>query len=880
MSVHTYAAQRAALFEGYQSTTQHSYSAIKRFHHALTTLCDGVFTQIWNEAGLESEPTCALLATGGYGRAALYPHSDLDILVLLSEEANALLEEKVGAFLNACWDAGLNVSSSVRSIEACVDAAKGEITIQTTLQESRLLCGNGVLAERMQQALRAALDVDAFVTAKLDEMHARHVRYDETAYALEPNCKESPGGLRDLHTILWVARAHDLGTSWLELHQNGLITEHEYLQLRRHWAKLAWIRTRLHWLTGRDENRLLFMHQTELAHSFNYKGVLGETPLTSHKASEVLMRRYYWSAKAVQQLRDIVLMSMYERIRKKNVHSTQGFELLGDGFVRRDDLLDLTNPDLYHKRSQAILETFYLFSTHPKIQRLAAQTLRALFNARPIMGAAFRADAANKRMFMRILQAPSGHTHTFRLMNNNSVLGRYLWAFRRVVGQMQHDLFHVYTVDQHTLMVLRNMRRFFISKHDDEHPLCSELAQQWDKPWLMYVACLFHDIGKGRGGDHSEIGAAEVAQFCEDHGINSKDTDTLVFLVKAHLLMSKTAQKQDISDPVVVRAFADVVGSEERLTALYLLTVADVKGTNPTAWNSWKDKLFEDLYRATLRALGGFLGDADTEIQRKKNLALQQMAAQTLPAGVEQKLWKNVDKHYFLRHDSSDIAWHAKHVSKALYDSNLRNEAHAEQALVRCRLPNRVSPSYSTTEALSLQIMVYTPDRADCFAYICAYLHDLNCNILDAKIYTTGDGYALDTFQVINPDSSVHAREMMGLIEQGLPRYLAQTDTLPAAKQARLSSRARVFPASSTVELQPNKKQDGVWEIALGCNDRMGLLFNIARVFAQYRLDILAAKISTLGERVEDVFEVKGEVLETEAQRDILRDALLDAMAH
>lgn len=874
-----------SIFEKYKTSRQHSYSAINRLHNELTQHCDNTFSKLWEHAGLSEQ--CSLLATGGYGRASLFPHSDLDILVLLPINADEALQEQVTAFLNLCWDANIHLAPAIRRVDECAKEAQKDITIQTTLLEARYLCGSRALADELHEQLRASLDVPAFVEAKLEEMRKRHLRYDDTAYALEPNCKESPGGLRDLHTILWLARARNLGTSWKELHENGVITEHEYLQLRRHWAKLAWIRTRLHWLTGRDENRLLFAHQTDLAHSFGYTSSVGETPLQSRKASEVLMRRYYWSAKAVEQLRDIVLMSMYERIRKLGATDTQGFEVLEGGFIRRDNMLDLSDPQLYKKRPQAILETFHLFQTHPKIQQLATQTLRALFNARPLMGSAFRTDHANRATFMRILQAPSGQTHTFRLLNQHSVLGRYLWAFRKVVGQMQHDLFHVYTVDQHTLMVLRNMRRFFVPKHNDEHPRCAELAQQWPDPWVLYTACLYHDIGKGRGGDHSTIGAAEVVQFCKDHNVSEADTGLLHFLVDSHLKMSQTAQKQDISDPDVIHEFADLVGSVRRLTALYLLTVADVRGSNPKAWNSWKAKLFESLYNSTLRALRGRLGDAEAEIERKKQLVQKRLAAMTLPAKVEEHLWKDVDSHYFLRHDSSDIAWHTRHLSKAIHDGL------NDTAIVRCRLPELPSteePESHADESITtnletvelppqtMQIMVYTPDTEDCFAHICAFLHEVDCNILDAKIYTTGNGYALDTFQVMHTDDSVHAREIMGMIEQSLPRYLATATELPTEKHARLSSRARVFPASTHIKIEPDEHHPEEWALTIECTDRIGLLFNIARVLTQHHVSVRAAKILTLGERVEDAFQIKGGCLQQAECREALESQLRETI--
>jgi [protein-PII] uridylyltransferase len=440
------------------------------------------------------------------------------------------------------------------------------------------------------------MDARAFLRAKTLEMRQRHVKYEGTPYALEPNCKESPGGLRDLQVVIWIARAAGLGRTWAELASRGLITPFEVSQLRKHEGTLRLIRARLHLAAGRREDRLVFDLQTAVAESF------GLRPTRALRVSELLMHRYYWAAKAVTQLNQILVLNIEERIMGSEAAPMRPVNAL---FLDRAGMLEVCRDDLYTDNPRAILETFLVFAQTPGLQGLSSRTLRALYNARNAMGRGFRSDPANRELFMDILRQPRGITHAFRLMNQTSVLGRYLWAFRRIVGRMQHDLFHVYTVDQHILMVLRNVRRFFIPEHAHEYPFCSQLAAQWDAPWLLYVAALFHDLAKGRGGDHSELGAAEARRFCRDHGVAQDDARLIEFLVRRHLTMSRIAQKEDLSDPEVITAFAGMVGNERRLTALYLLTVADIRGTGPKVWNAWKGKLLEDLYRLTLRALGG-----------------------------------------------------------------------------------------------------------------------------------------------------------------------------------------------------------------------------------------------------------------------------------
>ena len=475
-------------------------------------------------------------------------------------------------------------------------------------------------------------------------------------------------------------------------------------------------------------------------------------------------------------------------------------------------------------------------------------------------------EPVNRAMFLRILQEPQGITRTLRLMNQTSVLGRYLWVFRRIVGQMQHDLFHVYTVDQHILMVLRNARRFFMPEHAHEYPFCSQLAAGWDKPWLLYVAALFHDIAKGRGGDHSQLGRGEVRLFCRQHGISNEDAELIEFLVGEHLTMSHVAQKQDLSDPDVIAQFAHKVGHERRLTALYLLTVADIRGTSPKVWNAWKGKLLEDLYRATLRALGGRAPDADAEVESRKRDALTELARMALPHEVHKSLWDTLDVSYFMRHEAADIAWHTRHVSRFMAEAQLK--AQTPQTLVRARM----SPWEE-----GLEVMVYTPDQSDLFARICGYFDQAGFSILDARIHTARNGYALDTFQLIAPNLSEHYRELITMIETGLTRTLQQAGPLPPPSRGRVSRRVKSFPVTPRVSLQPDEKAQH-WLLSVSASDRTGLLYSIAQVLARNHINLKLAKISTLGERVEDTFLIDGPDLQQNRRQIEIETELVSAL--
>jgi [protein-PII] uridylyltransferase len=848
-------ADKNTLLENF-AAARPSTQAASTLIRGLARLVDATLTELWNVSGMPAG--AALVAAGGYGRGELFPHSDVDVLVLLPDELPIeAARPAVERFITACWDIGLEIGSSVRTIDECAHESARDVTVQTALLESRLIVGAKRAFTALRERLQRELEPAAFLRAKVLEMRQRHTKYEDTPYALEPNCKESPGGLRDLQVLLWVARASGLGRSWAELGAKGLATPFEVAQLQRNEGTLKLIRARLHAIAGRREDRLVFDLQTAVAQSFGLKSSRGQ------RVSEVLMRRYYWAAKAVVQLNQILLQNIEERILGTE---TPLMRTINERFLDRSGLIEVASDDLYQREPHAILETFLLYQQEPGLQGLSARTLRALYNARNAMDARFRADAVNRARFIEILRQPTGQTHVLRLMNQTSVLGRYLWVFRRIVGQMQHDLFHVYTVDQHILMVVRNMRRFFIPEHAHEYPFCSQLASQFERPYVLYVAALFHDVAKGRGGDHSELGTVEVRRFCREHRVEPEDARLIEFLVRHHLTMSHVAQKEDLSDPAVIAGFAAQVRDERRLTALYLLTVADIRGTSPKVWNAWKAKLLEDLFRLTRRALAaGAVGEppsVETEVETRKAEARSLLAlASQLPGG-ESALWDTLDVSYFMRHEPAEIAWHAR----ALW-----RHVKTHVPVVRAR---------ASMVGEGLQVLVYTPDVPDVFARICGYFDNAGFSVWDAKVHTTRAGYGLDTFQIVHPnvDESAGYRDLISLVETQLVGALTAQSALPEPRRGRLSRRVRSFPITPRVTLRPDERAQR-WILSVSASDRTGLLYGIARVLARHRINLQLAKISTLGERVEDTFLVDGAELQHNRTQLAIEGELLDALA-
>jgi len=824
-------AGRRALREAY--LRKPSPAQLLRGH---TRLIDRILRGLWRD--IQPAARAALVATGGYGRGELFPCSDIDILVLLQRDPSPPERERLERLVGMFWDIGLEVGHSVRTVRGCVESAAQDVTIQTALLEARHLAGSHALVEKLVAATARGVDATAFLKAKTLEQEQRHAKHQDAAYALEPNLKEAPGGLRDLQTIQWIARACGLGWRWRQLQRRGLLLPAEAAQLARHEALLHDLRIRLHYLAGRREDRIVFDYQTALAEQCGFHG----TP--TRRAGEQLMQRYYHTAKGVTQLNTILLQNLEARLLPEKDVAPRP---LNERFQVRGERLEACREDLFEREPRSILESFLLLQQHRELRGMTAPTLRALWRARVRVDARLRRDATARLMFVQMLQQPRGIVHEFRRMNQYDILGRYLPEFGRIVGQMQHDLFHVYTVDQHILMVVRNLRRFTMTEFAHEFPLCSQLMDGFERRWLLYVAALYHDIAKGRGGDHSELGMRDARAFCRRHGLAREDADLVAFLVEHHLSMSGTAQKEDIYDPEVVQAFARKVGSERRLVALYLFTVADVRGTSPKVWNAWKAKLLEDLLRATRRVLTGETQGLDAARAEKQGEAARLLKLYALSDGVKDKFWAQLDTPYFLRHDAQEIAWQTR---------NLHYRVATPVPVVKARL---------APIGEGLQVMIYTPDREALFARICGYFERAGFNIVEAKIHTTRHGYALDTFLILGQGPGAHYRDLLELIEKQLPEELESQAPLPPPRGGRLSRRVRHFPISPVVNLRPDER--GAYQVlSIVAADRPGLLYGVARILALHRVNLHTAKINTLGDRAEDVFLVSGDALSDQKQ--------------
>ena len=822
-----------------QRFEQHGKAA--RLLSAHSRLVDLYLLRAWEQ--LAMPPHIALVAVGGYGRGELYPKSDIDLLILLDSEPDGILQQKLQQLIGMLWDIGLEVGHSIRTIAQCLKES-ADITVQTNLLEARLLIGDARLFGELKNVLHQYLDPRQFFLAKLHEQQQRHARFVETDFNLEPNLKESPGGLRDLQTITWISRAAGLGTRWTELAREGLISIAEARQIARHDSLLQTLRIRLHYLAQRREDRLIFEFQTPLAEQ------MGITASTNRRASEHLMQRYYRTKVAVRQFNSILLQNLHDHLFRE----VPPQHALNERFRVVGTLLDIRDENLFEQSSGAIFELFLLMQQHPELTDLSAKTLRALWRAQHHIDAAFRRDPLNRSLFMKILRQPKGVLHALRRMNQYGILGSYIPAFGRIVGQMQHDLFHVYTVDEHILMVVRNLRRFAVPEFAHELPQCSRLMSEFARPEVLYIAGLFHDIAKGRGGDHSQLGKKDARAFCMRHQLSRDDTDLVVWLVEQHLSLSATAQKQDLSDPDVIAAFAGKIKNDRYLVALYLLTVADVRGTSPKIWNAWKAKLIEDLYRASRRYISD--GKIAGHLDEIRNQAVTTLNLYALSPDSYQLFWAQLDDSYFLDHEAQEIAWHTR---------LLAFKVNTAAAIVKARL---------SRAGEGLQVVVYCQDQRGLFARICDFFARMNFTIVEAKIHTTQHGYALNSFQIMEATrSDTEYRDIMNYIEFELAQQIEQAKPLTIAATGRVSRQLKHFPINTEVEIKPDSK--GMHVLSLIAGDRPGLLARIALILEKYDIRLHRAKINTLGSRAEDVFWISGAALAQPEQTDELRKALL-----
>ncbi len=822
-------------------------------------LMDLVVCEAWRRAAGTEHAECSLVAVGGYGRGELHPYSDVDLLVLTPSRPVPLSPDSLSAFLTLLWDAGIEIRHSVRSAVECGQDAGEDLTVVTTLMEARLLLGPEELLWEMQAAIAPGKIWPSrpFFEGKIREQQGRHHRYDDSAYNLEPDVKGSPGGLRDIQTISWVA-LREYGRGDLEyLVSRGFLSPPE-LRLLLQGREFLWrIRFALHLLTGRHEDRLLFDHQSRIAQLFGYQDA------SYMLAVEQFMQRYYRTVMDLSRLNEMLLQQFQEAILND---PNAEVEPLNEHFSVHNGFLQVADDGAFDRAPSALLELFLLLQQRPELKGVSAATISLIRRSLNLIDDEFRQDPRNHRLFLQILRAKEGVTHELRRMNRYGVLGCYVPAFGRIVGRMQYDLFHAYTVDEHTLFVVSNLRRFALDRYNHEFPRCSEIMQGLPTPELAYLAGLFHDIAKGRGGDHSELGALDAESFVLEHGMSRYDARLVAWLVRKHLLLSLTAQKRDISDPAVIREFASQIGDEVHLDYLYLLTVADVRGTNPKLWNSWKAQLFAELYNQAKRALRRGL---EKPIDRDELISERKIAARTLPdlAGVPEfridALWSELGDDYFLRCRPEEIAWHTRLLAA--------REDGGRRVLVGVQ---------DDESGAGTSVVVYAPQDRSTFATATAVLDELGLNIADARIIRLGNGFSLSTYVVLESGGEQARDEDR---REQILRRLEQAITAGEDKALRVTRRpprqVRMFSTPTHVGFATDETNDRtVMEIVAG--DRPGLLCQVGQVLRSHRVGIQAAKILTVGERAEDVFYVTdtaGAPLTPEAC-EVLKQAVTQAL--
>jgi [protein-PII] uridylyltransferase len=798
----------------------------------------------------------ALIAVGGYGRGELHPSSDIDVMVLLPKSDSADWQPDIERFLTFLWDIGLEVGHSVRSIDDCQRESLADISVATTLFEARLLAGPEPLFAGMRRALAPdrLWSSQDFFAAKVKEQTERHHRYFDTAYNLEPNVKSSPGGLRDIQTIGWVAKRH-FGTDTLdELVAHGFLTREELRKLQAAQSFLWKVRFGLHVLTGRREDRLLFDYQIKLAKLFGYEDA------SFTLAVEQLMQKYYRTVMDISLLNEMLLQLFREAILTQSAPPLP----VNARFQIRNDYLEVTHAEVFARYPSALLELFVLLQQHPDVRGVRAETIRLIGTHVGLIDEEFRQNPRHHRLFMEILCAPVGVTHELRRMNLYGVLGRYIPSFGRVVGRMQYDLFHAYTVDAHTLFVVSNLRRFAMPKFNDEFPAMSQIMQSLPRQEVAYLAALFHDIAKGRGGDHSELGAVDAEAFCLEQGLGRYEARLVAWLVRNHLILSITSQKKDISDPDIIQEFARHVGDQVHLDYLYVLTVADVRGTNPKLWNSWKARLFEEFYERTKRALRRGLEtpiDQEQLIRETQDQALAKLPAEIQPQAAA--VWTQWTEAYFLRYTPEEIAWHT--------------------ALLVERPPNDDTPLVAVrqlTDRGGTAVLTYTPRRLRSFARTTGVLDQMGLNVVDARLITSANGFSLETYVVLEDNGAVIADAVrIREIERGLWRVLQQVADSPTAVTRRAPRQVRMFWTPTQVNFGVDTRNERTI-LELIAADRPGLLSEVGKVFRAERIAINGAKIMTVGERAEDVFYITredGGLLKDESCQRV-QEALMQAL--
>ncbi len=798
-------------------------------------LVDQLLIIAWKHHQMEQD-NLSLVAVGGYGRGELHPGSDIDLAIIIKDEADDAINEKLSCFVTFLWDIGLEVGLSVRTLAECAIEGEKDITVATNLMEARLLTGSSDIFCDMKDSTgpEQIWSNHDFFQAKYQEQISRHQKFSDTAYNLEPNIKEGLGGLRDIQMIGWVVKRYFGADRFHELVLHNFLTEEEFKTLNDGQNFLWRVRYILHLLAGRREDRLLFEYQKDVATEFGFKDEKNQL------AVEGFMKLFYRTISQLNLLNEMLLGFFEEALLEDP--ETSAITPINDHFEIRNKCIKVIHPEIFEQSPYALLEIFLIIQQDPEIRGVRSRTIRAIRDNLYLIDEKFRQDIRMRNLFMEIIRQPLRLGHELQRMQRYGVLGAYIPAFEAISGQMQFDLFHVYTVDEHTLRVVRNIRRYAQPEIIEQLPLCAQIYSKISKPELLYLAGLFHDIAKGRGGNHAELGVKDATEFCSHHGLGQFDTSLVAWLVKNHLQMSSTSQKKDLSDPDVINQFAQLIGDKIHLDYLYLLTVADIRGTNPDLWNSWKDSLIKDLYRKTLSAIRR---GVENPLQKEERVA--QVKAQVLIAIAADKvkiiklydIWKNLTDDYFLRHSTDEIAWVTESIIESTED---------DLPLIKIR---------QHTRSGGTEIFIYCLDKDSLFAAMAYSMDQMGLTIVDARVFTTQNGYNLDTYIVLdaNTNEPITDSERAEHIVQSLKQYLSAPQPILNQINRMQPRQMRSFNLPAQVSFSEDHTNNRTI-LEVMTNDQPGLLavIGIAMAFCGVRLH--NAKVATFGERVEDYFYI------------------------
>lgn len=791
----------------------------------------------------------ALFATGGYGRGELSLHSDIDILLLMPSELDSDTSSKINNLVALLWDIGLEPALSVRSVSDCLEAALDH-TVASALLEARLLIGNETLQDVPVQIVNKQWSPLAFFEVKINEAKARYLQHNATEYNLEPNIKTAPGGLRDIHIIGWVTKRYFRVSKLYDLVQQNFLTEKEFDELSFAEGYLWQIRHYLHELTGRNENKLLFDYQRDIAQLMGYETQSDDQP---NAAVERFMRDYYRCAMQISTLSEMLTNHYYETIIEPQLPDEERpkKQPINARFNQVGEQIAMAHHRVFAQHPEAILEMFLLMGQYG-IKNVRTHTLRALKIAARGIDQSYRDNPTNQTLFLANLKEQNYLFHRLRTMNRYGILGNYIPAFAQVTGLMQYDLFHRYTVDAHTLFLIRILHRFTDPRFYDDFPLISAIFQRIERKEILVLAAMFHDIAKGRGGNHSQLGETEAMEFCLAHGMSVADANLVGWLTRYHLLMSMTAQKKDISDPEVVTLFADLVGNVTHLNHLYVLTVADMNATNPQLWNSWRATLMKQLYSQTRRILRA---DIDAPTNRQDMISATRKQALIMLDNVDNqhmnrdeviRLWDDLGDEYFLREIAEDILWHTEAI---LNHPPIGRASDADST------PLVVLREHRELALDAVQVFIYTQDQVNLFAVTMAVFDQMNLDVLDARIITATRDFALDSYVLLDRSGTllVDVDSQQELKQRLIDAF--KNPTAPKLTHRRIPRQLRHFDVATTINFEFNDASNQ-HIMSLETLDQPGLLARVGQVFLQQQIEVHAARITTLGERAEDMFYI------------------------